>query len=46
MPSSRGYSQLRDQIGLSPLLRWQAGSLRPVPPGKQCVTHIAREDKK
>ena len=34
MPSSRGSSRLRDQIGLLALLHWQAGSLLLVPPGK------------
>ena len=37
MPSSRGSSRPRDRSRVSRLLRWQAGSLPPVPPGKPCV---------
>ena len=39
MPSSKGFSQLRDQTPhLLHLLHWQAGSLPLAPPGKPLTT--------
>ena len=39
MPFSRGSSQPRDQIHISYLLHWQAGSLPLAPPGKLNHSH-------